>query len=175
MNLTIENYEKALRIAKRYMKRYPPGLINAKDAHDIAMDSVLKEQEITPIIVSRNIIDQARSQYGRFDRPHSKKIEGVEKRQRKFICIYDSRIPSYDPEPQVFKDEALLDLASRLKHLNPKLLYIAINIAQGKSQQDLAKEYNVSTSRMCQLVQKIRTEIRKDPEWNHKIQILSEE
>ena len=62
---TIEKneYLKALRFAKFYMKKFSTEIIDGKDAHDFAIDSLM-QSKFKKIVVQRRIIDAVRREWG---------------------------------------------------------------------------------------------------------------
>jgi DNA-binding NarL/FixJ family response regulator len=162
-NATQDNYEKAVKIAKWYLKRYGKEILNGKDAHDYAVESII-ENTFCRSTVIRNIIDGARAEKGRF---HKDKVE-VKGKQRQFFDLGNWDKPVYDNIEALYVDEEIQDLVSKIP-LSNKQKFVAIRLAKGISKKDIAKELNVCSTRISQIVCEIREKMLKMPEWKNKI------
>lgn len=165
MNLCIEQYKKAKAVASRYMVRYGKSMLNAKDAHDIAIESLF-EKKINKYVVIRNIIDEARSEMGRTDRLNA---DGKPRTGRKFRNIDNCKLITEDPVPEAIKNEALTDLSIDLPKLKPQVQQVAMLLAQGYQGKDIAEKLNVTPARISQLVNQLRDVLKNNSEWNQKI------
>jgi len=61
--MTRDNYERLLNAAKRYMRRCNRDIVDGKDAHDYAMETLMETSSV--VAVYRNIIDGIRRECGR--------------------------------------------------------------------------------------------------------------
>lgn len=150
--------------AKKYLKRYHTDSINGKGAEDFAMECIITEKTPTFLALKRNIIDEARSYWGRKDRV---------KKVRKFVKLYSDAKRVFNPPSELEVSEVFDDFTNSLPStLKPKLQSIATALASGKEKKQIAKELGVSQTRVTQLIDELTEELAKDSEWKNKLKIF---
>lgn len=156
---TIEKneYLKALRFAKFYMKKFSTEIIDGKDAHDFAIDSLM-QSKFKKIVVQRRIIDAVRREWG--DPRRAKGIKGKRKPKQLPLNLFTSdKISSFD------ECEELCKILKNIG-LDQREIEIAQGLIEGKFQQDIASMLKVSPARISQIMQKMGEKMLKHYEEN---------
>lgn len=150
--MTDKDYGALLKVAKVILEKYGVESINAKSAHDFAIESLMECGEVRFVNLTRRIIDALRRDRGR-------RATGSE---GKFVMTrVTNGIVCRKPKPPRQIEEVLdgVDLDKRQRT-------IAIKLSEGMAKQDVAKLVGVSPGRLSQICHEIRAKMLESGNWN---------
>lgn len=153
-----KRYSYMVRRASELLSTYPSRNINGKDAEDFVMDVLAEDGRLSWHAVKCNIIDAARSKWGRPERG------GPVRYYERHESL--GRITVNDGDTEAIKAEEIDDIVSRLPGLPDTYVTVVRGLAAGMEQKAIAIQLGVTNAAVGKIIDRLVVRLAADSEWN---------
>jgi len=152
--MTDDDYKILVTKARRQLARFCQSSVDAKDAHDFAMDSLMACGGVNTVNLNNRIIDGFRRALGR----KGTKSEGRFKMHPLSEAVVEEPRKNHEPASE-FLSGVVLDERQR---------FVAIKLSEGLMQCEIAALLGISRPRMSEMCKQIRKAMLESGNWNRR-------